>query len=166
LTHKLYIQDIPPWGPVEIVAPTDFKNRFSVSIKDSGVVDAELVYSPIAWEFILGARNSVDDEELLRRELIPQLIEEILSVLAFVTRLEEWHRETLEVLGTRIPAIEKELLDNKDLLTALQRRPSPIEPGVGAKGQIYDYLVAAGFDDEIVGRRKGFIPDILEGNKK
>lgn len=167
MINELYIQDIQNWGPVEIRTLEEM-NAFGLFVPDVGLFDSTLIYSPIAWEFRLGARNSIEDEtlQILRRELIPQIIQYILEEKDFVHRLETWHKEKLEELGARIPAIEQELVANRGLLTALQRRPSPIEPGVGALGQIHDYLVAAGFDDEIVGRRKGFILGILEGNPK
>lgn len=163
MINELYIQDIQDWGPVEIRI---LDNVFGVFVPDVGLFDSTLIYSPIAWEFRLGARNSIEEEtlQIFRRDIIPQLIQYILSTPDFVSRLETWHKEKLEELGARIPTIEQELVANRDLLIALQRRPSPIEPGVGALGQIHDYLVAAGFDAEIVGCRKGFILGILEGN--
>lgn len=135
---------------------------FSVEIPDLSSL-IYVYYSPIAWHFHADLwKLDEADIDKVRVTLMPALIEAILGNEYFVGVLESWRKTQISRLQEEIPQKEAGLRGQKELLKALQMR-GPKEPGIGALGQIHDYLVSIGCSEE-AGRRKLFLKDILESS--
>ena len=125
-----------------------------------------LVYNPVAWKSTITERGEnptyrLLTDEQINREVVPQVIRRIIEHQPFLDALENFRQASIVRLEEVLQKKEQEVLDAKVTLEAFRLR-GPYEPGVGAEGQIYDFLVDNGLAEKIGGRHKIFREDILE----
>lgn len=122
-------------------------------------ITGRLAYHPLGWIWRPVQQEVTPGLEEFATQTIPKVIEFILGREDWVNSLESWRAAAITKLEESIPQVEAQLLETKALLAGLQKRGIR-EPGVGAAGQIYDYLAARQNEDQS-GRRKEFRQDIL-----
>jgi len=147
------------------ITHTQYPGEFFVYIDGPGF-SGKVIYDPIAWRSTITSIGNEEpapniSQQQINRDVVPQIMRHILGHPPFVDSLEAFRQESIVKLDELIKSKEEELGTSKKRLEAFQLR-GPYEPGVGAEGQIFDYLVANGLADKIEGRHKIFREDILE----